>query len=47
MVALQMPEGLQMFACAIADIIERHVPDDKRLNQRGDLLSRTLGLRTP
>ena len=23
MVALQMPEGLQMFACAIADIIER------------------------
>nr|VWO95204.1 Peptidyl-prolyl cis-trans isomerase (PPIase) (EC [Ganoderma boninense] len=25
MVALQMPEGLQMFACAIADIIERNV----------------------
>ena len=24
MVALQMPEGLQMFACAIADIIERY-----------------------
>lgn len=23
MVALQMPEGLQMFACAIADIIEK------------------------
>jgi 2-(3-amino-3-carboxypropyl)histidine synthase len=23
MVALQMPEGLQMFACTIADIIER------------------------
>jgi 2-(3-amino-3-carboxypropyl)histidine synthase len=23
MVALQMPEGLQMFACAISDIIER------------------------
>jgi 2-(3-amino-3-carboxypropyl)histidine synthase len=23
MVALQMPEGLQMFACSIADIIER------------------------
>jgi 2-(3-amino-3-carboxypropyl)histidine synthase len=23
MVALQMPEGLQMFACAIADILER------------------------
>ncbi|XP_041092584.1 2-(3-amino-3-carboxypropyl)histidine synthase subunit 1-like [Polyodon spathula] len=22
-VALQMPEGLQMFACAVADIIER------------------------
>jgi 2-(3-amino-3-carboxypropyl)histidine synthase len=26
MVALQMPEGLQMFACTIADIIERYVP---------------------
>ena len=26
MVALQMPEGLQMFACTIADIIERCVP---------------------
>jgi 2-(3-amino-3-carboxypropyl)histidine synthase len=25
MVALQMPEGLQMFACAIADIVERYV----------------------
>lgn len=25
MVALQMPEGLQMFACTIADIIERYV----------------------
>lgn len=25
MVALQMPEGLQMFACTIADIIERSV----------------------
>lgn len=24
MVALQMPEGLQMFACTIADIIERY-----------------------
>ena len=24
MVALQLPEGLQMFACAIADIIERY-----------------------
>ena len=23
MVALQMPEGLQMFACTIADIVER------------------------
>jgi diphthamide synthase subunit DPH2 len=23
MVALQLPEGLQMFACTIADIIER------------------------
>jgi 2-(3-amino-3-carboxypropyl)histidine synthase len=27
MVALQMPEGLQMFACTIADIIERCVVD--------------------
>jgi len=27
MVALQMPEGLQMFACTIADIIERYVPE--------------------
>ena len=27
MVALQMPEGLQMFACAIADIIERCAGD--------------------
>ncbi|KAJ7774300.1 putative diphthamide synthesis protein-domain-containing protein [Mycena maculata] len=26
MVALQMPEGLQMFACTIADIIERFTP---------------------
>ena len=26
MVALQMPEGLQMFACTIADIIERYAP---------------------
>jgi 2-(3-amino-3-carboxypropyl)histidine synthase len=26
MVALQMPEGLQMFACTIADIIERWEP---------------------
>ncbi len=25
MVALQMPEGLQMFACTIADIIERYL----------------------
>ncbi|XP_026108452.1 2-(3-amino-3-carboxypropyl)histidine synthase subunit 1-like isoform X2 [Carassius auratus] len=25
-VALQLPEGLQMFACVIADIIERWVP---------------------
>ncbi|XDV32256.1 hypothetical protein PO909_003119 [Leuciscus waleckii] len=24
--ALQLPEGLQMFACVIADIIERWVP---------------------
>jgi 2-(3-amino-3-carboxypropyl)histidine synthase len=27
MVALQMPEGLQMFACTIADIIERYAGD--------------------
>lgn len=27
MVALQMPEGLQMFACTIADIIERCAND--------------------
>ena len=27
MVALQMPEGLQMFACTIADIIERCADD--------------------
>jgi 2-(3-amino-3-carboxypropyl)histidine synthase len=26
-VALQMPEGLQMFACTIADIIERYIMD--------------------
>lgn len=25
MVALQMPEGLQMYACTVADIIERSV----------------------
>ncbi|KAG6378505.1 putative diphthamide synthesis protein-domain-containing protein [Boletus reticuloceps] len=29
MVALQMPEGLQMFACTIADIIERCAGDHK------------------
>jgi len=28
MVALQMPEGLQMFACTIVDIIERCAGDD-------------------
>jgi 2-(3-amino-3-carboxypropyl)histidine synthase len=28
MVALQMPEGLQMFACTIADIIERCAGDE-------------------
>jgi 2-(3-amino-3-carboxypropyl)histidine synthase len=32
MVALQMPEGLQMFACTIADIIERYA-GDRPLNQ--------------
>jgi len=35
MVALQMPEGLQMFACTIADIIERCVPENKRSDERG------------
>lgn len=30
MVALQMPEGLQMFACTIADIIERCAGDVHR-----------------
>lgn len=30
MVALQMPEGLQMFACTIADIIEKYVVDSWR-----------------
>ncbi|KAG6880076.1 hypothetical protein C0992_006888 [Termitomyces sp. T32_za158] len=34
MVALQMPEGLQMFACTIADIIERQVP---LLNRVGEI----------
>lgn len=29
MVALQMPEGLQMFACTIADIIERWAGDEQ------------------
>ena len=29
MVALQMPEGLQMFACTIADIIERCAGDHR------------------
>lgn len=47
MVALQMPEGLQMFACTIADIIERYVPENKGSDQRVDLLSRILGLQTP
>lgn len=30
MVALQMPEGLQMFACTIADILEKYVVDSWR-----------------
>lgn len=34
MVALQMPEGLQMFACTIADIIER-CAGDVFIAQRG------------
>jgi hypothetical protein len=47
MVALQMPEGLQMFACSIADIIERCVPKKKTGDRMsGDLPLWTLGLRT-
>ena len=38
MVALQMPEGLQMFACTIADIIERCAGD---LHQRNLVLFNT------
>lgn len=34
-VALQMPEGLQMFACTVADIIERYALENKRSGQRG------------
>lgn len=34
MVALQMPEGLLMFACTIADIIERCAGDDLRDSKR-------------
>ena len=30
MVALQMPEGLQMFACTIADIIEKYAVNSWR-----------------
>lgn len=30
MIALQMPEGLQMFACTIADIIERCAGDQRK-----------------
>lgn len=30
MVGLQMPEGLQMYACTIADIIERSVTSERR-----------------
>lgn len=33
MVALQMPEGLQMFACTIADIIERCAGDHRVVRQ--------------
>lgn len=42
MVALQMPEGLQMFACTIADIIERSVRD---ILLPWKLLERCAGLR--
>ena len=38
MVALQMPEGLQMFACTIADIIERYIPESSRSDYGDDLL---------
>lgn len=34
MVALQMPEGLQMFACTIADIVERCVLGNERSDER-------------
>lgn len=34
MVALQMPEGLQMFACTIADIIERCVLENRGSEER-------------
>jgi 2-(3-amino-3-carboxypropyl)histidine synthase len=34
MVALQIPEGLQMFACTIADIIERCAGDSRCLGGR-------------
>lgn len=33
MVALQMPEGLQMFACTIADIIERCAGDRRLITE--------------
>jgi 2-(3-amino-3-carboxypropyl)histidine synthase len=46
MVALQMPEGLQMFACTIADIIERYARETERSDDGGQLLFRTLGLQT-
>ena len=47
MVALQMPEGLQMFACTIADIIERCAPENKRSDEGRDLPSGISGLRPP
>lgn len=46
MVALQMPEGLQMFACTIADIIERCVIHALRC-QRSRLLDYVTGSPMP
>ena len=37
MVALQMPEGLQMFACTIADIIERYADGTLFTAMQGEL----------
>ena len=42
-VALQFPEGLLMYACVIADILERWVPSTKGRGQRQQRLSSALG----